>query len=328
MEFRTKVELPVGRWMIRHADRLMLWGSCFAENIGRLLTDNKFSCLVNPYGILYNPMSIARAINELMDGKLYDRSDLRFSDGLWYSLMHHSRFSATDAASCLERINGSLDEARCRLKEAEWLILTFGTARVYEWKETGEIVGNCHKLPDGCFDRRLLDVDEIVSAYAGMLSRLRKMNPKVQILFTVSPIRHAKDGLHGNQLNKSVLLLAIDRLCSRYDCCHYFPSYEIMMDELRDYRFYADDMLHPSPLAVEYIWECFRSTFFDKQTQEAMQAWNAIRKGLEHVPFDADSESYRRFLSQILLKIGRLKEKFPYLDVQNEIILCQARLKK
>lgn len=328
MEFRTKVELPVGKWNIRHSDRLMLWGSCFAENVGKLLVDSKFPCIVNPYGILYNPMSISRALNEILDGKVYTLADLRCDRGLWYSLMHHGSFSDPDAESCLQRINLRIGEAHGSLPEIRWMVFTFGTARIYEWKETGEVVGNCHKLPEKCFERRLLDVEEIVSTYTRLLEKLHEMNSELQILFTVSPIRHSKDGFHGNQLNKAVLLLAVDKLCGLFDFCHYFPAYEIMMDELRDYRFYADDMLHPSPVAVAYIWECFCSTFFDRRTMAVMKEWDDIRKGLNHVPFNADSESYRSFLSQILLKIERLKENFPYLDVQNEIILCQARLKK
>lgn len=183
-------------------------------------------------------------------------------------------------------------------------------------------------MPDRLFSRRLLEVDEITRLYTPLLDRIRQVNPGVRFLFTVSPIRHAKDGMHGNQLSKATLLLAADYLCSRYSDCHYFPSYEIMMDELRDYRFYADDMLHPSPLAVKYIWECFCSSYFTKETETVMKAWEDIRKGIAHRPFDAESEAYHRFLSQILLKIEQLKEKFPYLDVQNEIEICQARLKK
>ena len=297
MEFRTKVELPVGQGEIRHSDPILLWGSCFAENIGKLLTDNKFHCDVNPFGI-------------------------------WYSLMHHSSFSSADQSECLEKINFRMAKGREMLGKAKWMIFTWGTARVYEWKENGEVVGNCHKLPDRLFTRRLLEVEEIVSAFASLLERIRQVNPEVQFLFTVSPIRHAKDGMHGNQLNKAVLLLAIERLCQLFSSCHYFPSYEIMLDELRDYRFYADDMLHPTTLAVSYIWECFYESFFTADTLRVMKEWQDIRKGLEHRPFDAKSTAYYTFLSQIMLKIEKLKEKFPYLDVQNEIALCQTRLKK
>ena len=328
MEFRTKVELPVGQGEIRHSDSISLWGSCFAENIGKLLSDNKFDCDVNPFGILYNPLSIAKSMSILLDGKTYHEEDLRFDKGIWYSLMHHSSFSSTDQSECLEKINLRIVKGREMLGKARWIIFTWGTARVYEWKETGEIVGNCHKLPDRLFTRRLLGVEEVVSVFGSLLKKIHLINPDAQFLFTVSPIRHAKDGLHGNQLNKAVLLIAIEKLCNLFSYCHYFPSYEIMMDELRDYRFYADDMLHPSSLAIEYIWECFAQTYFSQNTLHIIKEWDAIRKGLEHRPFNEDSEAYHIFLSQILLKIERLKEKFPYLDVQNEIALCQTRLKK
>jgi hypothetical protein len=328
MEFRTKVELPAGQWEIRHSDKLMLWGSCFVQNIGKQLSDNKFTCDINPFGILYNPMSIAKGLEEITTGKTYTETNLRFDKGMWYSLMHHGSFSSSEKETCLSKINERIRQGAAHLRQSDWLIMTWGTARVYQWKEDGSIVGNCHKLPEKLFERRLLNVEEIVEQYRILLPHLRSLNPNLQIIFTVSPIRHAKDGLHGNQLNKAVLLIAIEKLCNLFSYCHYFPSYEIMMDELRDYRFYADDMLHPSSLAIEYIWECFTQTYFSQNTLHIIKEWDAIRKGLEHRPFNEDSEAYHIFLSQILLKIERLKEKLPYLDVQNEIALCQTRLKK
>ena len=326
MEFRTKVELPTGEYQINHSSRLMLWGSCFAENLGKYLSENKFACDTNPFGVLYNPFSISKAIGQLMDKDTY--SDLHFDNGKWYSLMHHSLFSDTEKEECLYRINSRFKVGKENLQKADWIILTWGTAWVYEWKETGEIVGNCHKLPDKLFRRRLLDVTEVVENYRELLAKIHLQSPQVQVLFTVSPIRHAKDGYHGNQISKSILLLAIERICSEFPFCHYFPSYEIMMDELRDYRFYADDMLHPSALAVNYIWECFCQCFFSKDTLAFMKEWDGIKKGLEHKPFNTESDTYHRFLSQILLKIEAVKEKFPYLDVQNELSLCRMRLKK
>lgn len=328
MEFRTKVELPVGTDEIRHTDRLMLWGSCFAESIGKLLSDNKFACDINPFGVLYNPLSIAEAIEETVAQKVYTEADVRFDRGMWYSLMHHSTFSAPDKDACIRQINEQIQQAGTHLRRTDQLLMTWGTARVYRWKEDGRIVGNCHKLPEKLFERNLLEAEEIVERYGRLLPRLKALNPDMKIIFTVSPIRHAKDGMHGNQLNKAVLLIAIEKLCRLFPFCHYFPSYEIMMDELRDYRFYADDMLHPSPLAVKYIWECFCQTYFRSPTLQVMKEWENIQKGLAHRPFNEESEAYHTFLSQILLKIERLKEKLPYLDVQNEIMLCQTRLKK
>ena len=314
MEFRTKVELPVGKWNIRHSDRSMLWGSCFAENVGKLLVDSKFPCMVNPYGILYNPMSISRALNEILDGKVYTLADLRCDRGLWYSLMHHGSFSDPDAESCLQRINLRIGEAYSSLPEIRWMVFTFGTARVYEWKETGEVVGNCHKLPEKCFERRLLDVEEIVSAYTRLLEKLHEMNPELQILFTVSPIRHSKDGFHGNQLNKAVLLLAVDKLCGLFDFCHYFPAYEIMMDELRDYRFYADDLVHPSQQAQQYIWELFTAATLTEEALRKLPQVEAVTTAAGHRPLHPESDEYRRFCRKQL----EIIESLPEIDLSRE----------
>ncbi len=328
MEFRTKVELPIGNEKIHHSDRLMLWGSCFAENIGKLLNEYKFACDLNPFGILYNPASIAKAVKTLQEKRLYTEADLLWDKNSWHSLMHHSLFSDAEKETCLSNINSRITQGNENLMQANWLIFTWGTARVYEWKETGEIVGNCHKLPEKLFTRRLLEVDEIVSTYSQLLADLHSQNHGLKVLFTVSPIRHAKDGMHGNQLNKATLLLAVEKLCQALPFCFYFPSYEIMMDELRDYRFYADDMLHPSGLAINYIWLCFKNSFFGLETLQFMKQWDEVKKALAHRPFNPQSEGYQSFLSQILLKIERLKEKFPYLDAQNEETLCQTLLKK
>ena len=299
-------------------------GSCFAENVGGLLLENKFSCDVNPFGILYNPLSIAKALRQMLDGKVYTMDDLFDSGGQWHSWMHHSSFSSADADECLNRINSRLEKAASALPRTSWLVMTWGTAFVYE--KDSEVVGNCHKQPDRLFTRRLLDVDTICGEWNDTLREAKQRFPGLKVMLSVSPIRHLKDGLHGNQISKSVLLLAIDRLCRELDFCHYFPSYEIVMDELRDYRFYAEDMLHPSPLAVKYIWECFCSTYMSKDTQRVMKEWADIQKGLAHRPFNPDSDAYRRFLSQIVLKIEELKEKFPYFEVQKELEQCRTLL--
>lgn len=328
MEFRTKVELPVKGPKLQHADKLMIWGSCFSEHIGNLLTENKFTCDVNPFGVLYNPMSIAASIQCLLKKTLYSPKDLQHTEETWYSLMHHSSFSASSPDECLEKINDRICKGHENLLQADWILITWGSSFVYTWKENGEIVGNCHKLPARLFERRMVSVEEITTTYIPLLQQLHTLRPHLQCLFTVSPIRHLKDGLHGNQLSKANLLLAADKICQELDFCHYFPSYEIMMDELRDYRFYADDMMHPSPLAIEYIWECFSNCYFTPSTLSFLKEWNKIRRGLAHRPFNPETEAYQTFLSQILLKLEELKEKLPYLDVQKEIKSCQAQLKK
>lgn len=327
MNFRTQVELPKKETEIRHSDRMMLFGSCFTENIGNLLLTNKFRCNVNPFGILYNPLSVVEALWQILSHQTYTEEDLFHAGGSWHSWMHHSSFSAATSSACLTSINQRLAQASAELPQLDWLVITWGTAFAYWLKEKTVVVGNCHKQPDRLFSRRQLSVEEIVTEWDCLLVELRKANPALKVLFTVSPIRHAKDGMHGNQISKSTLLLAIDELCRRWSNCYYFPSYEIMMDELRDYRFYADDMLHPSPVAISYLWECFNETYFSRETNQVMNEWEEIRKALNHKPFDAQSEIYRKFLTQIVLKINRLKEKFPYFDLQKELEQCQAQLK-
>ena len=327
MNFRTQVLLPERETEIRHSERIMLFGSCFAENIGNLLVENKFSCDVNPFGILYNPLSVSQALRQILSGKRYEKSDLFYSGGLWHSWMHHSDFSAPSPEEGLALINSRLVKANEELEKTNWLVVPFGTSYVYIHQETQKVVGNCHKQPEKTFARLRLNVSAIVEEWQDVLSKLRERNPDLKVLFTVSPIRHEKDGMHGNQLSKATLLLAIDELCRLCPECHYVPSYEILLDELRDSRFYADDMLHPSRMAVEYIWECFSKCYFSAETKAVMKEWQEVRRGLEHKPYHPESEAYRTFLSQIVLKIARMKEKFPYLEVQKEVEICECRLK-
>ena len=327
MNFRTQVELPEKQTEIRHSERIMLFGSCFAENIGNLLEENKFRCDVNPFGVLYNPLSIANALNQILEGKEYREEDLFFSGGLWHSWMHHSDFSAPTQEETLALINSRLAKAKENLAKADWLVMTWGTAYVYMHKEMQTVVGNCHKQPEKTFRRLRQNAEAFVEECLGVLKKCRDVNPNLKVLFTVSPIRHAKDGMHGNQLSKATLLLAIDEICRTCPDCFYFPSYEIVMDELRDYRFYADDMVHLSSKAVEYIWKCFCQCYFSKETQGIMKEWAEIKRAIDHKPFRPDSEAYRTFLSQIVLKMMQIKEKFPYLEVQKEMELCESRLK-
>ena len=327
MNFRTQVELPERETEIRHSERIMLFGSCFAENIGNLLKENKFRCDVNPFGVLYNPLSIANALNQILEGKEYREEDLFFSGGLWHSWMHHSDFSAPSQEEALALVNSRLTKAKENLAKADWLVMTWGTAYVYIHQEMQKVVGNCHKQPDKTFRRLMLNAEAFVEECRDVLKKCREVNPNLKVLFTVSPIRHAKDGMHGNQLSKATLLLAIDEICRTCQNCLYFPSYEIVMDELRDYRFYSDDMIHLSSKAVEYIWECFSRCYFSKETQAIMKEWAEVKRALDHKPFRPNSDAYRAFLSQIVLKIMQMKEKFPYLEVQKEMELCESRLK-
>ena len=330
MDFRTKTDITPLNPSLCHSDKLLVMGSCFAEHIGARLERMKFHTIINPYGVLYNPLSIAEGLTRLIEQPAFTEEELHeFPDGGWNTWMHHSRYSNPDKHTALTAINSSMTSAADQLAKADVLILTLGTAWVYRLIETGEVVGNCHKVPERRFLRQRLQVQEIVDALAKILRRTSEINPRLRVIFTISPVRHLKDGLHGNQLSKATLQLAVDELCRMHpERFYYFPAYEIVVDELRDYRFYADDMMHPTPMAIEHIWQRFADIFFPLPTKKFLQAWEEIRQGLSHRPFNPEGEQYKQFLSQIELRIHRLKEKYPTFDAENELDLCRTRLKK
>lgn len=327
INLNTPVEDFPGLPPLNHGQRLLLMGSCFAENIGARLVESKFHVDLNPFGILYNPLSVAAALREALSDKVYTEADLFFYRECWHSPMHHGVFSAATPQEALRNINRRLASLRQEAGRLDWLMLTFGTAYVYEQKETGRVVANCHKQPERMFNRRRLTVEEIVEEYVSLLNDLWRRAPGMNVLFTVSPIRHVRDGLYANQLSKSTLMLAVARLQEMFpQQVFYFPSYEIMLDELRDYRFYADDLVHPSPLAIQYIWERFGRTFFTDATRQLIEECDGIRRALAHEPFRPEAQEYKRFLGQIVLKIERLNGKYPYLDFEKETELCRTRL--
>ena len=262
IEFQTRVGVPTMPFGIDFSTGIVSLGSCFSDEIGKRLCDGGFPVEQNPFGTLYNPASIASALRRLMYDKEIGEDDLVEHEGLWHSWHHHGSFSRATKEECLEACNSRLHSAHQTLMEAKLLMVTFGTAWVYEAK--GQVVANCHKLPPQIFMRRRMSVDEIVSLWRPLLEELHACFPTLHVLFTVSPIRHIGDGLHDNQLSKSILLLAIDHLItqafahSSNQTITYFPSYEIVLDELRDYRFYGPDMVHPSELAVDVVWDRFQ----------------------------------------------------------------------
>lgn len=327
MDLLTLISIPAPPYRFSYDKRILLLGSCFAENIGVKLADNRFDVDINPFGTLYNPASIAAALRLLLDPQRFTAGDLFQHEGAYHSFAHHSRFSSTSEEECLSGINERLSASAARIRQTSNLIITWGTAYVYRLKSSRQVVANCHKLPEKMFDRSMLTVDEIVEEWKELLLSLWEECPEVKILFTVSPIRHWKDGAHGNQLSKATLLLAADRLQREFpERIAYFPAYEIMMDELRDYRFYAADMLHPSELAVDYIWQRFTECFLSAEAKEIMKEWAEIQMALQHRPFRPDSEAYKRFISQTLLKMERMSEKFPFFDIENEKKQLQLRV--
>ena len=278
MKLQTTIEIAPSDWKIGYEDHILMLGSCFSDEIGAQMAQRGLNVTVNPFGTLYNPLSIAQAINSqfsILNSQLIEYG------GLWHSMMHHGSFSRPTKEATEQAVKDSVEMMQRALDEASVIIVTFGTAWVYEMN--GEIVANCHKLPESSFTRRRLSVDEIVEAWKPIIARF----PDKHWIFTVSPIRHIRDGLHENQLSKATLQMAIEQLSSlegRPGGVCYFPSYEILLDELRDYRFYADDLVHPSSLAVEYIWERFANTFCTPQTRNEMNIRLKQYKYTQHRP--------------------------------------------
>ena len=326
MEFSTPVTLSKPLFTLSYTDEALLLGSCFAENIGQKLKDNKFHIDVNPFGTLYNPLSIAESIHKLLDPLDFKAEDLFQHENSYHSFSHHSRFSSSSEEDCLNKINARLFQSSQTLTKASRLIVTFGTAYTYILRSSGQIVSNCHKLPEKLFHRKLLTVNEIVAEWKIVLSSLIEWVPGIKILFTVSPIRHWKDGAHANQISKSTLLLAINELQKEYpNQVDYFPAYEIMMDELRDYRFYADDMIHPSALAINYIWERFIENRVSKDSKEILKEWTQVKKAIDHKPFQPESTTYQEFVRQTLLKIEQIQKKMPSFDLSLEKEVLQSK---
>ena len=318
MNLQTKITVAAPDFLIDYNSRLMMLGSCFAENMGSKFSYYKFDVDVNPCGIIYNPLSVANVLRLLVEGKRFEKNDLREVGGKWVSLFHHGAFSSADPDECLHRINDRLTKATGELRTLDLLVITWGTAWVYRYTRENIVVSNCHKIPSQEFERSRLSVEDIVKEYLVLIGRLREINPGLRILFTVSPIRHWKDGAHGNQLSKATLLLAIDRLREEIQHVYYFPAYEIVLDELRDYRFYAEDMLHVSGFTVDYIWERFLYSFISPEVFGLMNQIGRINKGVAHRPFEPQSEEYQRLVKKMLAEIAMISRSYPMIDFSEE----------
>lgn len=299
MEFRTIVDLPHEKIVLRPRSHALLMGSCFAERVGTRMADAlpAGQVCVNPFGVLYNPESLRQALQILLYGSLFFPEEYLFegSDGLWHSWLHSGAFSARRHDDCAQGITRAYEAAVETLRRADVLCLTLGTSRIYEHRQHGFVVGNCHKEPAAFFGERALSVDEICTSWASLLDDLERERPELKVVFTVSPYRYAKYGLHGSQLSKATLLLAIDRLAREHRNVAYFPAYEIVTDELRDYRFYEADMLHPSEQASEYVWMRFREWAFSPELQQYAAEREALAKAEAHRPLHPDSEACRKF---------------------------------
>ena len=282
MKFRTEIKLPEYPFRITYDDRILFLGSCFSDNIGRFFEENGFNVSVNPFGTLFNPISIAFALKLAMNPSLFEERFIVNNDGLWHSLAHHGRFSNENRQILTDSIKEQLATTHDFLIKTDFLFLTFGTSYVYRYKKEDFVVANCHKIPAYEFDKERVTVKIIVEEYRNLISELKKLNPKLKIVFTVSPVRHLGDGFHENQVSKSILHLAVDELVG--DDCFYFPSYEIFQDDLRDYRFYAQDLCHPSEAGLRYLEEKIVETFFTAETEARRKEVEKRNKAAAHRP--------------------------------------------
>ena len=320
MEFRTTVKTGENRSWLHHSDSVVLLGSCFSDNIGAKMHGAFIRATVNPMGTLYNPLSIARGVSMLIAGQPIAGKDLFMQGGVWNSYDFHSRHSLPDKQATINRMNHQIEAGHNALKQASLLTVTLGTALVYRLRSTGEVVANCHKVPGHEFTRQMVTVADAAHALDEMLKQIHEFNPELRVILTVSPIRHIADGLDTNSLSKALLRVAIqDVLSSHRDYCDYFPAFEIMMDDLRDYRFYSSDMVHPSDMAVEYIWQAFQATYLDDRSALAVARCERIHKRLQHRPMSANRETVERFHSDTANVVRNLIKEYPYLADNAEL---------
>lgn len=311
MNFTIKIPISKYHNPIDYNSKIISIGSCFAENMGEKFEYFKFQNTVNPFGIIFNPISIEKLIHRAINKIEFTESDIFFHNERWHCFEVHSDLSTSSSELLLANLNKVLHSFRSQIQEATHLIFTYGTSWVYRNKVSNEIVANCHKVAQNQFDKEILSVQTIEKAIQNTIDLVKKINPNCNFIFTISPVRHIKDGFVENQRSKAHLITALHSINFELPTSSYFPSYEILMDELRDYRFYADDMLHPSQIAIDYIWIKFFENYVDENEFATMQQVCDIQKALHHKPFNPNSESHQKFLKNLYQKITTLASKYP-----------------
>lgn len=313
MEFRTQVPIETYDHPIDYNSQIVSLGSCFADNIGQKFAYYNFRNTVNPFGIVFHPAAIEKIIDAAIDQKTFTESDVFEHNGRWNCFIAHSDLSDPDRELVIDRLNFAASQTLSALQSASHVVVTLGTAWAYKNLESGQFVANCHKVPQNQFAKELLSSEAITSTLSRIVARLQLINPQVRILFTVSPVRHIKDGFVENQRSKAHLIAAVHNAVM-FSTASYFPSYEIMMDDLRDYRFYAADMLHPNQIAIDYIWERFSAAFFDAGTIAVISEVAQIRRSLEHRAFNPESDQHKLFTEKLQQRIVRLQADYPHMQ--------------
>lgn len=326
MNLQTQIPIKNLDIDLNHYSKLLLIGSCFAENMGQKLLEAKFNCAINPLSISYNPLSLFNLFQRSLKEEWFNKEDVFFANERYFSFDLHSDFSSLNEEEMLKRSNEQLANQKSLILEADCLFISLGTAWTHIHAEKGVLVNNCHKLPASYFEKMLLSVKDIVNAWNELSKNLQNNGlNNLQVVFTVSPVRHLKDGFHENQLSKSTLLLAVHEICETNANCSYFPSYEIMMDELRDYRFYAKDLVHPSELAIELIWNYFQKVCLSENTRNAVERINGLMNSFHHRPFEPNSISHQKFLVKLKSDLEQAQEDLG-INFQSEIAEINHRM--
>ena len=311
MTFQTSIPIQKSDFLINYSSKLVSFGSCFAENMSDKFDYFKFQNTTNPFGIIFNPISLEKIILRSIQKKYFTENDIFYHNEAWHCYEVHSELSNPDKAEFLTTLNQLIDATNVKIEKLTHCLITLGTSWVYKNIESDEIVANCHKVPQKLFTKELLSAADIEASLKNIISEIRSINPNAKFVFTVSPVRHIKDGFVENNVSKSHLITALYHFLSNATSSIYFPSYEIMMDELRDYRFYAEDMLHPNQTAIDYIWMRFSENFINETEFETMQYVSEIQKSLSHRPFNPNSESHLKFQENLKQKINAIVAKYP-----------------
>ena len=332
MQFQLDIPIRKPEELIRYGQKIMLIGSCFTEHIGKALQDLKFDVLQNPNGILFDPASVCHSLVSYAEGKKYQASDLFYWNEVWTTWHHHSRFSHIDPEQCLSAINASQEKAHVFLQEADWLIITLGSSFSYRLTsqaekaslDTGSPVANCHRAPGQWFTKHLMEIAETTALLDQLVHRLRVFNPRLRILFTISPVRHIRDGVVENNRSKARLIESVHHLVNKMDRCWYFPAYEMVIDVLRDYRFYDVDLVHPNYPATEFVMEKFMENLVEEESRLLSQELRKITIARNHRPFQPETRAHQIFLKQHATLARELQNKYPFLNLQEEIAYFES----
>ncbi|MBS1637504.1 MAG: GSCFA domain-containing protein [Bacteroidetes bacterium] len=319
MKFHLDYQVPKAAFQLEHRHSLLLVGSCFTEHIGHYLQSHKFNALCNPFGLMFNPASICQALQRIINNTPFRDQDLIFHQDTWYAWEAHGIFSHSDKSVLLSQLNDSMKLWQEAILTANYLILTPGTAFVYRHMETGLDVANCHKVPQKEFQKYLMTSEQVVNAFSEVIIALHKLNPQLEIIFTVSPVKHLRDGMIENNLSKAILIQAVHELCYKMPSCSYFPAYELVIDDLRDYRFFETDMAHPNKQAIEYVWKKFSKAYFSDCTEALNQRIEDIVRATWHKPLKPDSVEFKKFKEAYSLKCSDLVREYPFLDLKHEL---------